>query len=163
MTTALRRSADGAPMLDLVTFHVHQLVFGAPITSVRETIALRPITPLFHVPQCLAGIANLRGEILAVLDVGALLGLDTTRRGPDSRIVIVEHGGRAAGLIVDRLDAIVSVAVDAITDPPPTLSAEVARLLSGVVSTTERSIAVLDVARLFASAELAPFARAHAG
>ena len=145
--------------LDLVTFHVHQLVFGAPIAEVRETVTLRPITPLFHVPRCLAGIANLRGEILAVLDIAALLGLETTRRGPESRIVIVEHGGRAAGLIVDRLDAILSVPADSVTEAPPTLSPEVARLLAGVVSTPERTVAVLDAARLFGAAELAPFMR----
>ena len=144
-------------MLELVTFQVHQLVFGAPISEVRETIALRPITPLFHVPRCLAGIANLRGEILAVLDVAALLGLEPTRRSADSRIVIVEHAGRAAGLIVDRLDAIVSIPKSGVAEVPPTLSHEVARLLAGVVSLPERSIAVLDAARLFASPELAPF------
>lgn len=146
-----------------MTFHVHSLVFGAPIGDVRETIGLRPITALFHVPPCLAGIANLRGEILAVIDVAALLGLPSTRRGPESRIVIVEHGGRAAGLIVDRLDAILSVPAADVSEAPPTLSAEVARLLAGVVSTPERTVAVLDTARLFASAELAPFTREQAG
>ncbi len=150
-------------MLELVTFQVHQLVFGAPIAEVRETIALRPITQLFHVPRCLAGIANLRGEILAVLDVAALLGLEPTHRSADSRIVIVEHAGRAAGLIVDRLDAIVSVPKSGVAEVPPTLSPEVARLLSGVVSLPERSIAVLDTARLFASPELAPFTLSQLG
>jgi purine-binding chemotaxis protein CheW len=159
MTSALRLSTEGVPMLELVTFHVHSLVFGAPISDVRETIELRPITPLFHVPRCLAGIANLRGEILAVLDVAALLGLETTRRGPESRIVIVEQGGRAAGLIVDRLDAILSVPKGSVTEAPPTLSPDVARLLMGIVSLPERSVAVLDLARLFASPELAPFTR----
>lgn len=157
MAESLRVSADGVARIDLVTFHVHDMIFGAPITDVRETVALRPITPLFHVPRCLAGITNLRGEILAVLDIAALLGLETTRHGAESRIVIVEHAGRAAGLIVDRLGEILSVPSDGVTDAPPTLSAEVARLLAGVVSMPEQTVAVLDVARLFASAELAPF------
>lgn len=149
-------------MLELVTFQVHDLVFGAPISDVRETIELRPITELFHVPRCLAGIANLRGEILAVLDVAALLGLETTRRGPESRIVIVEQGGRAAGLLVDRLDAILSVARGSVVEAPTTLSAAVARLLAGVIALPDRSVAVLDAARLFAFPELAPFVRDQA-
>lgn len=147
-------------MLELVCFYVDERELATPIASVRETVPLRPITPVFRVPHAFAGITNLRGEILAVLDLRALLGLPPQEAAAhDARIVVVEDGGRSAGLVVDRVGAIRSLGDTPLQDPPPTLPAPIARLLAGIVSLPDTALPVLEPARLFAAPELSDFVR----
>ncbi len=147
-------------MRKLVCFFLGDRELAAPIEAVRETVELRPVTPVFRTPECIAGITNLRGEILAVLDPAVVLGLPRCARRPGARIVIVEPDDRAAGLLVDDLGAIRDVDDAAVGPVPPTVPPRVAAMLEGVVSLPERPIGVLDVARLLGAPELAPFARA---
>ena len=100
-------------MRKLVCFFLHGRELAAPVDAVPETVGLTPITPVFLMPPCVAGITSLRGEILAVLDVAVLMGMPPCTRDPGTRVVVVEHGDRAAGLLVDGLGSIPEVADDA--------------------------------------------------
>lgn len=142
-----------------VCFFLSGRELAVPIDAVRETIEMRPITAVFRAPPSLAGVCNLRGEILAVLDPALLLGLRPSRRDREARIVIVNPDERSAGLLVDRLGPVRVFDPEALAPPPPTLSPAVAAMLAGVVTTPERPVAVLDLIRLFAASELAPFVR----
>src|SRR5262245_58544394 len=115
------------PPLRLVCFAVRQQEFAFPIADVRETLPLAPISHVFMTPPWLAGIFSLRGEIVPAIDLAVLLGLAPL--GPSSRsdahsetlrsiaggangksiiedsarIVIVDHRGVIAGILVERL------------------------------------------------------------
>jgi purine-binding chemotaxis protein CheW len=104
-------------------------------------------------------VVSIRGEILAVLDTAVMLGLPPSSRDPSSRILIVEPDGRAAGLLVDALGAIRTADAGGLGPIPPTVSPSVAAVLSGVLTLPEHPVGVIDVARLFAVPELAPFVR----
>jgi purine-binding chemotaxis protein CheW len=143
-----------------VCFFLNGREFAVPIDEVRETVEMRPITPVFRTPPSLAGICNLRGEILAVIDPAPLLGLPPNRLERGGRIVIVEPDERAAGLIVDRLGPVRLFHDEDVVAPPATVAPAVAAMLAGVVSAADRPVGVLDVKRLFAAPELAPFVRA---
>lgn len=147
-------------MRKLVCFFVGDRELAAPIEAVRETVELRLITPLFRTPPSIAGLMNLRGEILAVLDPAPLLGLAPCRRGPDARIVVVEPDGRAAGLLVDALGSLRVVSDDGLRPVPAHVPAPIAGLLEGVLSLEEQPVAVLDPVRLLGAPQLAPFVRA---
>ena len=61
------------------------------IDEVAEVLSPRPVTPLFHTPPALLGVIGLRGDILPVLDLAALL-TDAPPRadeGPDARFVVL--------------------------------------------------------------------------
>ncbi len=143
--------------MQLVCFFLGEQELAIPIDAVRETIDLRPITRVFHTPPCVIGILNLRGEILAVLDPGRLLGLGATAVREGTRIVIIEAGPRCAGLVVDALGSIREVETAALAPAPSTISPEIASLLLGIVSTAERPISVVDTARVLNAPELETF------
>src|SRR3954471_24215357 len=124
-------------MHKLVCFQLAGQEFAAPIRAVKETIALRPLTRVFLVPPFVAGLMNLRGEVVAVLDLGLLLGFAPRslevdrRRNPDAAIVILRPpeslGARAAnraaaGLLVDRMIGVRDVPVSSLQPAPATLS-----------------------------------------
>jgi len=143
----------------LVCFWLGSQLYGAPIRFIRETVKLRPITRVFHTPSFVCGLASLRGEILAVLDVAVLLGLSPTPLDFDTHILIVEVGGKRAGVLADRLSEVRNVAPGAIAPPPPTLSPDVAAILRGVVALQEAPLGVIDLERIFASEELRRYER----
>src|SRR5262245_1775750 len=148
-----------APQLRLVCFELRQQELAFPIADVRETLTLRPITHVFLTPPCLAGIFSLRGDIVPVIDLAVLLGLAPTRPGDDSRIVVVDRGGRIAGVVVDRLRELRTL--DAALEPAPaSLAAEVAALLAGVAATPTGTVRVLDLDAIFASDALRSLAAA---
>jgi purine-binding chemotaxis protein CheW len=90
--------------------------FAVPIERIREIIPARPYTPLPGAGSHVAGLINLRGRIVTVVDLGARLGLDPVASLPDHGVVIVEHGGRLVGLAVDEVSRIVDVDPAALDD-----------------------------------------------
>ena len=118
----------------LVCFFLGGREFAAPIEQVRETVALRPITPLFGTPECVLGIINLRGNVVAVLDPAVMLGLPRANTAPSQRIVIIDADGKQAGLRVEALGAIRDAPEQGLKPVPPTMPARSANLMQGVVS-----------------------------
>jgi purine-binding chemotaxis protein CheW len=162
----------------LLCFHVAGQDFGVPIAAVKETIPERPLTRLFLVPPFVAGLINLRGEVVAVLDLAVLLALDGDggRRAPKNIIILrasllagvrdPRHAANrpAAGLFVDRLDGVRDVAESDVRPPPPTLAAEPAGYLDGVVAATHadgppRPLLLLAPERVLGSPHLTPYRR----
>ncbi len=59
----------------LVCFELAGQAFGLPIRSVKETLPMRPLTRVLLVSPIVAGLMNLRGEVVAVLDLAQMIGL----------------------------------------------------------------------------------------
>ncbi len=135
--------------------------FAADLAHVKETIVIRPITRVFLTPSWVAGIINLRGDVVAVLDLAALLGLPQGRYSDDARILIARTGGgKRAGLLCDRLAEVRSIDDEALQPPPPTLAGDSAALARGVATLDSgEPVVVLDLERLFASERLRQYRR----
>ena len=140
-----------AARLRLVCFTLHDQEYGVAIESVKETLAVRPITRMFLTPPWLAGIMNLRGDVVAVLDLARFLGMPPTGTGDDSRIVVVRRGALVVGILVDRMAEVRQLDPAAILPPPPTVPADVADVLRGIASVDGAAVRVLDVVALFDS------------
>jgi purine-binding chemotaxis protein CheW len=155
-----RLPASGATTPKAICFWLSGQQLGVPIEHVKETIVLRPITRVFLTPRWVAGLINLRGDVVAVLDLAGLLGLPSAGFTDETRIVITRHGGKTAGLIVDRLAEARSFAPDKLEPPPPTLGDEAAEIIAGVATQEGgEPLVLLDLERLLRSERLAPFSR----
>lgn len=135
-------------------------LFGLDVEYVKEVIALRPITRVFHAPPVIAGVVNLRGDVLTVIDLAVLLGGSSVTSASSARIVVLRDAGeprRLAGILVDRLGALREMPPEGLAQVPTTLSSHVARLLSGVIPSAP-PCGVIDVSELFHTPELLAFA-----
>ena len=77
--------------------------YGAPLKAVREVFTLGPLTPVPTAPAAVAGVANLRGQVIPVLDLMRLLDLGLHRLRLGDPVVLVESEGTRVGLLVDRV------------------------------------------------------------
>ncbi|MBI5477902.1 MAG: chemotaxis protein CheW [Deltaproteobacteria bacterium] len=77
--------------------------YGAPLQAVREVFTLGPLTPVPTAPAAVAGVANLRGQVIPVLDLMRLLDLGLHRLRLGDPVVLVESEGTRVGLLVDRV------------------------------------------------------------
>lgn len=165
--------------MKLLCFHVAGQDFGVPIGAVKETITERPLTRLFLVPRFVAGLINLRGEVVAILDLATLLGLPDDElargRGREARSMVIlranllpgvrdpRHAANrpAAGLLVDRLDGVRDLEPGELKPPPPTLAAEPAGYLDGVAAAGDppRPLLLLAPERVLGSSQLSPYRR----
>ena len=128
--------------LRLVCFELRSQEFALPISSVRETLAMQPVTRVFLTPGCVAGVFSLRGEIVPALDLAPLMGMSTTTIGDESRIVVLKHDLGVVGIIVDRL--LEQRRINDMQPPPTNLSASVATLLLGMATVDDKTIRILD-------------------
>ena len=97
---------------ELITFEVGGQVFGLDIMAIREIRAWTPVTRLPRVPHYVAGVVNLRGTVLPVIDLAARLGWEPTEPTPRHAIIVTQLGSQASGLIVDSVSDIVTISGD---------------------------------------------------
>jgi purine-binding chemotaxis protein CheW len=69
-----------------------------PVEHVREIARLGALSPVPGAGEVVLGVRNLRGQVLPVFDLAALLGRPA---GEPARIVVAEAEGRRAGLAID--------------------------------------------------------------
>ncbi len=131
-------------------------LYGLPVEHVQEVIAMRSITRVFHAPAALAGVTNLRGEVLPVLELGVLLGAEAEAPTAEARIIVVrEPSGqkRRAGLRVDELSGLRDVPAE--LGAAPSTAGERARAAIRGVIDEPPPCAVLEVPALLDSPLLA--------
>ncbi len=93
-------------------------LFGIPVAQVREVVRPDGLMPVPGTPHLQAGIVNVRGAIVTVLDLQALR--TGVRAVAPGSIVLIEHGARPVGVTVDAVhDVRVAVGDPAASDIAP--------------------------------------------
>ena len=97
-----------------LTFNLGAESYGLPVLNVREIIRLCPITPVPRMPEHIKGVINLRGTVIAVLDLRAKFQLAAMAYGERTCIIVVQipnpSGGRTLmGAIVDAVEEVVQL------------------------------------------------------
>lgn len=131
----------------LVTMTVDGQLFGIPILRVQDIVEPSDITPVPLAPAAIAGVLNLRGRIVTVIDLRQLLGSSTPE---DERKmgVTVERGGDLYTILVDTIGDVRSVAVRDRDQAPTTIEESIRRLCSGIVRLEDDLLVVLDIDRI---------------
>ena len=133
---------------ELITFEVGGQVFGLDIMAIREIRAWTPVTRLPRVPHYVAGVVNLRGTVLPVIDLAARLVWDPTEPTPRHAIIVIQLAGQASGLIVDSVSDIVTISGDQLQPPPVTSNDSIVMFLEGLAAIDDRMVMVLNLPAL---------------
>lgn len=134
--------------------------FLAPRDEVREIVACP--AALARVPGArpwLAGIASLRGQLLTVVDLKSFLGGGTTRRGRDTRVIVLNHRELLAGLMVDEVYGFRRFPETERHEPGPEGELRCRRYLAGAFGEGEESWPVFSLQALAESPSFLQAAR----
>jgi purine-binding chemotaxis protein CheW len=107
------------------------------------------VTRVPGLPEWVAGVANWRGRILALVDLRPLLGADQVALAGAGRLVVASHDGVTLGLLADAVDGVLRVDEETMEPPPVTLSDSAAALVRGQLVDNQGPVAVLDVVAVF--------------
>jgi len=133
---------------ELITFQVEGQVFALDIMAIREIRAWTPVTRLPRVPSYVAGVVNLRGTVLPVIDLAARLGWAPVEASPRHAIIVTQTGSRQTGLIVESVSDIVTIDWDTLQPPPSTADSNVVPFLAGLAALDDQMVMVLELAAL---------------
>jgi purine-binding chemotaxis protein CheW len=140
--------------LHIVGFQVGRETYGVPITSLHEIVRVPEITAVPDAPDYLEGVINLRGKIVSVMDLRKRFGDKQAAIKKTNRILVVEHSGRLAGLIVDSASEVLKIPADAVEAPPAMFQDGGLNCVTGLGKVAGRLIVLLDMSKLLAPASL---------
>jgi purine-binding chemotaxis protein CheW len=140
--------------LHIVGFKVGRETYGVPITSLHEIVRVPDITAVPDAPDYLEGVINLRGKIVSVMDLRKRFGEKETKLRRQNRILVVEHAGRLAGLIVDSASEVLKIPADAVEAPPAVFQEGGLNCVTGLGKVGGRLVVLLDMSKLLAPASL---------
>ena len=135
--------------LQFITFFLGKETFAFPMSTVREIIRMPDLAEMPMAQESLAGLANLRGTILPIINLNGLLATPPSTLTDATRVVVVECGA-LVGFVVDRVDRVVSVDANKMEKVSSFNSSVDTGFLSGIVKEVagHAMIMMLDVGRL---------------
>jgi purine-binding chemotaxis protein CheW len=139
--------------MQLVAFKVGREEFGVDVKKVEGVISLVDVTRMPRAPEFVEGIINLRGKIVAVVDLASRLGIQAGDRTSKTRIVVVEAREVKVGLIVDTPEVINIRMEDVEASPTLTTGDIESSFIKGVVKLEDRLLILLDVDRVLSEEE----------
>ena len=134
--------------VQFVSFAIGNDQYGVDIMAVREIKAYSNITHLPKQPDYVRGVINLRGAVIPIVDLRCRFDQGLTEASPLHVIVIVQVGNRQVGLLADRVLDIVSFEPSQVQPVPQIEDSSPAHFLSGVVTTEDSMMALIDLPAL---------------
>jgi purine-binding chemotaxis protein CheW len=146
------QSSEGQ-VAEYVTAVIGGQLFGLPISRVQDVFMPERLTRVPLSSAEIAGVLNLRGRIVTVVDMRARLGLPKNDDGKPPMAVGVDLRGESYGLLIDQIGEVLRLSDDGREENPVNLDPRMAKFAGGVHRLEGQLMVVLDVDRVL---EMAP-------
>jgi purine-binding chemotaxis protein CheW len=140
--------------LEVLTFSLAGESFAVDIEHIVEIVPLRTATRVPNADPSVTGILSLRGTIVTLVDVRRRLKHASAAATPESRIVVVEHGGETLGFEVDRVFRVVKLDAAEIDPHPVVHASELDDSIRGVFRQGQSLTILLDFDKLLDRREM---------
>jgi purine-binding chemotaxis protein CheW len=101
-TAVVAEAGTNVPVsLPWVVFTCADARYGVPLECVSEIITPRPFTRLPGAGREVCGLVGVRGRVITVFDLGAVLGLRSAISLPDHRLLLLDLDTRRVGAAVE--------------------------------------------------------------
>jgi two-component system chemotaxis response regulator CheV len=138
----------GHNRLALLLFHLGpRQIFGINVFKVQEVIRTPPLSALPGAHPYIAGVADIRGRIVPVIDLQRAIGADALGDSQRAHVVIAEFNRSVQGFLVSGVDRIVHIDVAAL-QPPPSGGTE--GYLTAITRLGEQLVEIIDVEKVLA-------------
>ncbi|OOG27134.1 chemotaxis protein CheW [Thioalkalivibrio denitrificans] len=142
-----RTQLVGQNRMELLLFHLgDRQMFGINVFKVREVI---PCPPLKRMPESnpvVAGIANIRGHTVALIDIAKAIGKRPLPQTEGTFVIMTEFNRAVQGFLVSAVDRIVNLNWDAIRPPPK--GTDNGSFLTAVTNVDDQLVEIVDVEKV---------------
>jgi purine-binding chemotaxis protein CheW len=150
--------AEQDTQIQLVTFQISEELYGVDIMDVKEIVRVQDIRAIPNAPAYVEGLFNLRGEIVPIISLHKRFHLKKAQIGDDEELlsgfIIIDIDGMKLGVIIDKIERVVSIEATEIQPPPQMLAGIGAEYIQGVVNRDSGYLILLDIRKLFSAKEL---------
>ena len=140
----------------VATFRVGSSLFGADVHHVQEVVRDQLLEPVPRAPSAIAGLINLRGQILAVIDLRSRLGFPprpwTVEDSPGAHYIF-QIGSELESLLVDVEGEVFSLTDFRREKIPDTMPAHIRPFVSEIYQLDHELLLVLDVDKVLQISE----------
>jgi purine-binding chemotaxis protein CheW len=136
--------------LQLLLFELDETLYGLPLENLVEINRPLPVTTLPNLPSFLLGIANVRGDIVSVLDMRAFFGQQPMEVAPHQRMLYIraKNSDLETLVVIDQVREFHTLQAADITCPSIFPAQGLHAFLKGYASHQEQTIHLLDVEKL---------------
>jgi purine-binding chemotaxis protein CheW len=135
-----------------VTATIGGQLFGVPIARVQDVFVPERMTPVPLAADEIAGLINLRGRIVTMIDLRRRLDLRGDADAPTPMAIGVEWRNESYGLLIDQIGEVLTLPAAGREPAPANLDVRLARVAAGVHRLDDRLLTVLDVDRVIEGA-----------
>jgi len=141
-------SNESGNLKEYVTAVVGGQLFGLPILRVQDVFKPERVTRVPLAPPEVAGVLNLRGRIVTLVDLRRRLDLPPPEDDRPQMAIGVEWRGESYGLLIDSIGEVVKLDDEEREPNPVNLNGGLARMSAGIHRLDEQLLMVLDVERV---------------
>lgn len=148
-------SNENDPVLQWVTYHLDNEVYGVNVMQVQEVLRITEIAPVPGAQDYVLGIINLRGNVVTVIDTRKRFGLGSKEPDDLSRIIVIEVDENVIGMLVDSVAEVVYLHQSEIEPTPTVSSDDNSYFIQGVSNRGETLLILVDVDKFLNKEEIA--------
>jgi len=101
-----------------LTFFLAGEEYGVEILKVQEIIGMMTITPVPRTPHFIRGVINLRGKVIAVVDLRRKFDMESKEQTEETCIIVVQTAGIQIGCVVDKVSEVLDISAEEIEEAP---------------------------------------------
>jgi len=134
--------------VEYVTATIGGQLFGLQIAGVQDVFVPDRLTSVPLAPPEIAGVLNVRGRILTIIDMRRRLELEVLEESRRTLVVGIEHKGESYGLLIDRVGEVLKLPARSFEDNPINFDRTLAQVSAGVHRLDGKLMVVLDLDRV---------------
>lgn len=150
--SATAATSTGTGMANLhVLFHIGDAEYAVSAADVAQMESYAGATPVPGVPEWVAGLVQIRGRVVPVVNLRRRFGLAAQAPALGARVIVVAPpgaGSRVIGLLVDAAREVTRIEPDKMMPPPDLLVDRTGGLVRAVTRVGDRIVLVIDAARV---------------
>lgn len=131
-----------------LTFSLDGQEYGIAILKVQEIKGWDKMTPIPNSPPYVKGVLNLRGVIVPVFDLRLRFGLPEADRDAFTVIIVVNIGGRLAGIVVDAVSDVINIGAEQQCTAPEYDGQKNREFIKGLAQVDHKLLILLNIDRM---------------